>query len=198
MEDGESICAVCYTTILGADLEESVIHINCKQRYHRSHIAAWLISNIICPMCREPFAKEIRDSLQPKTQQEVQQLEEVMDEFEGFFHLAGKTSPQNFTFLPTLINIPIRFLSFIATNSIIIVFFLIVLTGIYVLNTGYLELDSVSIWDNIVLLLIFIVLVVGTLFIAIREFKKAETHLVNGFRSESSDAFVNQHNKPLI
>ncbi len=71
----EDTCNICY-----GGLESSSQYIsceNCHSKFHRDHLAAWLLNNLHCPVCRQDFTTKTLSELKPKTKKETYNLREI-------------------------------------------------------------------------------------------------------------------------
>jgi len=74
-------CNVCYLPI-----HEEVTQIlcpRCTNPFHRDHLAAWLLKEEKCPVCREILSEEFRDELKPKDERERKRLVNLMRTLDG-------------------------------------------------------------------------------------------------------------------
>ena len=69
-------CNVCYLPI--HDEATQILCPRCTNEFHRDHLAAWLLTQTKCPMCREVLSEDFRDELKPKSERERKRLINIM------------------------------------------------------------------------------------------------------------------------
>ena len=74
-------CNICYLPIHDQSGKENCPR--CFNEFHRDHLAAWLLKNDYCPMCRDPLSESFREQLRPKTEKERVRLENVLSTLDG-------------------------------------------------------------------------------------------------------------------
>ncbi|MHA2172579.1 MAG: hypothetical protein ACXAB7_22125 [Candidatus Kariarchaeaceae archaeon] len=50
----------------------------CVNPFHYDHLAAWLLTEKACPVCREELSEAFREDLRPKTEKEHNRLEQIV------------------------------------------------------------------------------------------------------------------------
>ena len=80
-------CNVCYLPI--HDEATKILCPRCTNAYHRDHLAAWLLNEEKCPVCREVLSDEFRDDLKPKTEKERVRLENILGTLDGIGEVLG-------------------------------------------------------------------------------------------------------------
>ena len=69
-------CNVCYLPI--HDETTKILCPRCTNEFHRDHLAAWLLTETKCPMCREVLSEDFREDLKPKSEKERKRLVNIM------------------------------------------------------------------------------------------------------------------------
>lgn len=68
-------CNICYLDI---QFDQKAIKCpRCLNDFHQDHLAAWLLSEKSCPICREVLSDNFRESLRPKSDRERQRLQDI-------------------------------------------------------------------------------------------------------------------------
>jgi hypothetical protein len=62
----------------------------CFNSFHRDHLAAWLLRNKKCPICREVLSEAFREELRPKTERERQRLEDIFATLDNLGDMMSK------------------------------------------------------------------------------------------------------------
>lgn len=81
-------CNVCYLPI-----HDQVTQMNCPRcfnAFHRDHLAAWLLREKKCPVCREMLSEAFREELRPKSERERQRLEDIFSSLDNLGHMMSK------------------------------------------------------------------------------------------------------------
>lgn len=86
MSDRER-CNICYLTI--RDQATHLLCPRCLNSYHRDHLAAWLLNDTKCPVCREVLSEDFRFELKPKSERERRKLEQLMLTLDGLGDTLG-------------------------------------------------------------------------------------------------------------
>lgn len=74
-------CNICYLPI-----HNQTTQMNCPRcfnSFHRDHLAAWLLQNKKCPICREVLSEAFREELRPKTERERQRLQDIFNSLDN-------------------------------------------------------------------------------------------------------------------
>ena len=69
-------CNVCYLPI--HDEATQILCPRYTNEFHRDHLAAWLLTETKCPVCREVLSEDFRDELKPKSERERKRLVNIM------------------------------------------------------------------------------------------------------------------------
>ena len=87
-------CNVCYLPI--HDEATQILCPRCTNPFHRDHLAAWLLKEVKCPVCREILSEDFRDELKPKDERERKRLVNLMRTLDGLSHKVHEleTSPR--------------------------------------------------------------------------------------------------------
>jgi hypothetical protein len=81
-------CNVCYLPIHD---ERTMINCpRCVNPFHYDHLAAWLLTEKACPVCREELSEAFREDLRPKTEKEHNRLEQIVRTLDGLGAVVGK------------------------------------------------------------------------------------------------------------
>jgi hypothetical protein len=62
----------------------------CVNPFHYDHLAAWLLTEKACPVCREELSEAFREDLRPKTEKEHNRLEQIVRTLDGLGAVVGK------------------------------------------------------------------------------------------------------------
>ncbi len=81
-------CNVCYLPI--HDQTTKILCPRCTNPFHYDHLAAWLLTETKCPMCREVLSEDFREDLKPKSEKERRRLEQVLYTLDGLGQVLGK------------------------------------------------------------------------------------------------------------
>lgn len=74
-------CNVCYLPI--HDEVTKILCPRCTNPFHRDHLAAWLLKEEKCPVCREILSEGFRDDLKPKDEKDRKRLMNIMRTLDG-------------------------------------------------------------------------------------------------------------------
>lgn len=87
-------CNVCFLPI--HDEVTQILCPRCTNPFHRDHLAAWLLKEEKCPVCREILSEDFRDDLKPKDERERKRLVNLMRTLDGLSHKVHslETSPK--------------------------------------------------------------------------------------------------------
>lgn len=65
-------CNICYLDIIN-ELSEIKCP-RCLNSFHKDHLAAWLLNEKSCPVCREELSQGFRDELKPRDERDRKRL----------------------------------------------------------------------------------------------------------------------------
>jgi len=69
-------CNICYLPI--HEERSRLACPMCTNTYHRDHLAAWLLKEKACPVCRNELSEAFREDLRPKTEKERRRLDQIL------------------------------------------------------------------------------------------------------------------------
>ncbi len=61
----------------------------CTNAFHKDHLAAWLLNNKACPVCREELSIDFRVDLKPKDEVERRRLEDILYNLDNLGDVLG-------------------------------------------------------------------------------------------------------------
>ena len=80
-------CKICFLPVHD---ENAMLRCpRCTNGFHKDHLAAWLLSNKTCPVCREELSIEFRVDLKPKDEQERRRLEDILYNLDNLGDMLG-------------------------------------------------------------------------------------------------------------
>lgn len=80
-------CKICFLPIHD---EASMLRCpRCTNPFHKDHLAAWLLSNKSCPVCREELSIDFRVDLKPKDERERRRLEDILYNLDNLGDVLG-------------------------------------------------------------------------------------------------------------
>ncbi|MHA2251390.1 MAG: hypothetical protein ACXAD7_13595 [Candidatus Kariarchaeaceae archaeon] len=81
-------CNICYLPI--HDQSTQILCPRCTNPFHYDHLAAWLLNESKCPVCRETLSDPFREDLKPKTEKDRRRLEQILYTLDGLGDVLGK------------------------------------------------------------------------------------------------------------
>ncbi len=61
----------------------------CTNPFHKDHLAAWLLNNKACPVCREELSIDFRVDLKPRDEVERRRLEDILYNLDNLGDVLG-------------------------------------------------------------------------------------------------------------
>lgn len=86
-------CNICYMDIIDEDTEIKCPR--CINSFHKDHLAAWLLSEKSCPVCREELSHVFRDELKPRDERDRERLWRVSQNLQSLGDTLGKWESRN-------------------------------------------------------------------------------------------------------
>lgn len=80
-------CNICFGSV---ESREAYRCPHCNNGYHRDHLAAWLLMQSTCPVCRQEMPDNILTDLAPKDQNETERLMKIAKSLDNMEKLAKK------------------------------------------------------------------------------------------------------------
>ena len=81
-------CKICYLPI--KNNEKQLPCPRCFNHFHQDHLAAWLLNNNSCPMCKNILSDDLRQDLQPKNEEERKKIEEILMKVDNIEDMVSK------------------------------------------------------------------------------------------------------------
>ena len=81
-------CNICFLPVHD---EYSMLRCpRCTNAFHKDHLAAWLLNNKSCPVCREELSISFRVELEPRDKQERKRLEDILYNLDNLGDVLGE------------------------------------------------------------------------------------------------------------